>query len=63
MQLDKYKNNTMNLFKNVIDIPTIKRFTEDGSDIINNILEGTATQEEKDKLKNSCLNSEDIYND
>jgi len=29
----------------------------------NSILEGMATQEEKDKLKNSHLNSEDIYND
>ena len=53
----------MNLFKNVIDIPTIKRFTEDELDVLNSILEGTATQEEKDKLKNSHLNSEDIYND
>ena len=49
----------MKKFKNVIDIPTIKRFTEDELDIINTILEGTATQEEKDKLKDSCLNNEE----
>ena len=48
----------MNLFKNVIDIPTINRFTEDELDIINTILEGTATQEEKDKLRDNCLNEE-----